>query len=109
MRSTASRSCAPQSQRWLPNTSPVRHSLCGRTSGAGPRRPDVTAAARSPSPKARCSWPSTSPSKLNTRAAVAYPSANRRGTDTWVRIVAVGSGSGIGLLGQSVRNRGESA
>ena len=72
-------------------------------------QPDVTAAARSPSPKARCSRPSTSPSKVNTRAGVAYPSANRRGTDTWVRIVAVGSGSGIGLLGQSVRNRGESA
>ena len=33
MRSTASRSCAPQSQRWLPKTSPVRHSLCGRISG----------------------------------------------------------------------------
>ena len=56
----------------------------------------MTAAARSPSPKARCSWPSTSPSKLNTRAVVAYPSANRRGTGTWVRIVAVGSGGDIG-------------
>ena len=47
MRSTASRSCAPQSQRWLPNTSPVRHSLCGRTSGADPGSLAVTAAARS--------------------------------------------------------------
>ena len=59
IRSTASRSCGPQSQRWLPNTSPVRHSLCGRTSGA--RRPRRSA--RSPRPSARCSRPSTSPSK----------------------------------------------
>jgi hypothetical protein len=50
---------------------------------------------------------STSPLKLNTRAAVAYPSANRRGSDTWARIVAVGSG--MDRLGQSVWNRGESA
>jgi len=42
------------------------------------------------------------PSKLNTRAVVAYPSANRRGTGTWVRIVAVGSGNGIDPLGQPV-------
>ena len=63
MRSTASRSCGPQSQRWLPNTSPVRHSLCGRTSGGGPPAPDAPAAARSPEPRARCSRPSTSPSK----------------------------------------------
>ena len=37
MRSTASRICGPQSHRWLPKTSPVRHSLCGRTSGGRPR------------------------------------------------------------------------
>ena len=62
----------------------------------------MTAAARSPSPKARFSWPPTSPSKVNTRVAVSYPSANRRGTDTSVRIVAAGSGSRIYLLDQSV-------
>ena len=77
------------------------------TARIGSPAPDVRVAAQSPSPKARFSRPSTSPSKLNTRAAVVYPSANRSGTDTSLRIVAVGSG--IDLLGQSVRNRGESA
>jgi len=32
MRASARSSCGPQSQRRLPNTSPVRHSLCTRTS-----------------------------------------------------------------------------
>src|SRR5581483_4338375 len=92
IRSTASRSCGPQSQRWLPNTSPVRHSLCGRISGtASP----AGAPAQSPSANARCSRPSTSPSKLTTRAVVAYPSANRRGRSTCVRIVAVGGRNAI--------------
>src|SRR2546427_7705446 len=91
MRSTASRSCAPQSHRWLPNTSPVRHSLWARISGtARCRSPAWRGAARSPSAKARCSPSSTSPSKLNTWAPVAYPSANRRGSATCVRIVALG-------------------
>ncbi len=36
MRSTDSRSCGPQSQRAEPNTSPVRHSECIRTSGVRP-------------------------------------------------------------------------
>src|SRR6185437_8747081 len=105
MRSTASRSCAPQSHRWLPNTSPVRHSLWGRTSGTDALSADVTPAARSPSAKARCSWPSTSPSKLNTRAAVAKPSANRSGTDTWVRMVAAGS-RGIRAASAGLKARG---
>ena len=37
------------------------------------------------------------------------PVGEPQGHGTWVRIVAVGSGSGIGRLAQSVRNRGESA
>src|SRR3954452_9302003 len=92
IRSTASRSCGPQSQRWLPSASPVRHSLCGRTSGTGPRSASgVKGTARSPRPSAMFSRPSASPSKLKTRAGVANPSAKRRGTLTWVRIVATGS------------------
>src|SRR5215218_2718670 len=98
MRSTASRSCGPQSQRWLPNTSPVRHSLCGRTSGAPRPAPRGRSPARSPSANVRCSRPSMRPSKLNTRASVTYPSANRRGTETRVRIVAGGSRSRIVLF-----------
>src|SRR5690348_13941516 len=60
---------------------------------------EVRGAARSPRPKAMCSWPSTSPSKLKTLAVVVYPSPKRSGTGTWVRIVAVGNdGGGIGGL-----------
>ena len=72
---------APQSQRWLPKTSPVRHSLCGRTSGGGAARRSGGASARSPSPRARCSRPSTSPSKVNTAGvggvAVGEPQRHR--------------------------------
>ena len=64
---------------------------------------------RSPSAKARCSRPSTSPSKLKTRAFVAYPSANRRGSSTCVRIVAVGGRSVIRCLAQPSSNRDERA
>jgi len=56
--------------------------------------------------------PPKSPQATSTSAANAAVSKSRKATpvsDTWVRIVAVGGGSGIGLLGQSVRNRGESA
>ena len=107
MRSTASRSCGPQSQRWLPKTSPVRHSLCGRTSGgSSPRCGGTDLPDRSPSPRARCSRPSTRPSKVNTRAVVAYPSANRSGTVTWVRIVAAGSACGSIGSRQSVPEPG---
>src|SRR6185437_12165746 len=91
MRSTASRSCAPQSHRWLPNTSPVRHSLWGRTSGL-PRLPaEATADARSPKPNATCSRPSRRPSKVKTRARVEYPSEKRSGASTCVRVVARGT------------------
>src|SRR5436309_3284745 len=90
MRWTASRSCAPQSQRSLPKTSPVRHSLCGRTSATEPSSQERIGPALSPSPKARWSWSSTRPSKLKTRAFALYPSVKRRGSVTCVRIVAIG-------------------
>ena len=53
------------------STSPVRHSLCSRTRG-GSSSGETTGRTRSPSPRARCSRPSTSPSKVNTRASAAY-------------------------------------
>jgi hypothetical protein len=80
-----------------------------RTSGTAALSLEWTGAARSPSPNARFSRPSTRPSKLNTRARVVNPSASSRGTDTWVRIVAQGNGGGIDSLRQSVTKRGESA
>src|SRR5579859_917574 len=99
MRSTASRSWGPQSQRWLPNTSPVRHSLCGRTSGTALRgRGADGAAPKEPSPNARCSRPSTRPWNVYTRAVVAYPSGNSSGTVTWVRTFAARIASSMGLL-----------
>ena len=45
---------------------------------------------------------------MNTRAVVAYPSANRSGTVSWVRIVAAGGGRGgirHVLVSPSTRNR----
>ena len=78
-------------------------------SGADPGSLAVTAAARSPRPKARCSRPSTSPSKREHAGGRGVPVGEPQRHDTWVRIVAVGSGSGIGLLAQSVLNRDESA
>ena len=47
-RSSAASSCAPQSQRSEPNTSPVRHSECTRTS-------TLSCPATSPRTNARCS------------------------------------------------------
>src|SRR3954471_16823005 len=81
MRSTASRSWGPQSQRAEPKTSPVRHSECIRTSG-------TPAGAGSPRTRARCSRPSVRPWKVTASAVTAYPSAKRSGMRTRVRSVA---------------------
>ena len=81
-------------------------------SGGG-RRAGPDEVTRSPSPRARCSRPSTSPSKVSTRATVSYPSAKRSGTMTSVRIVAAGGRSVISppLPGRPARTvaRGRSA
>ena len=54
-----------------PKTSPVRHSLCGRTRGASPPRRSARAPAASRRGRAaRCSLPSVSPSKVKTSAVV---------------------------------------
>jgi hypothetical protein len=88
MRSTAWRSCDP-----------VEALAGGRTTGALRRPPDDTAQAGSSSLKARFSWLSTSPSKLDSRTAAAWL-VGALGADTWVWIVAGSSGVGIGLHGQ---------
>ena len=90
MRSTASRSCAPQSQRWLPNTSPVRHSLCGRISGGGPASPGRRRWPARPARRRGAPGRRRGRRSCGHRASAAYPSANRSGIGTWVRIVAVG-------------------
>ena len=51
MMRSASWSCGPQSHFSEPNTSPVRHSLCSRTSGGLPPN--------APTTSATCSWPSS--------------------------------------------------
>ncbi len=63
------------------------------------------------SANARCSRPSTSPSKLNTRASAVYPSANCRGSSTWVRIVAARGRMAVGssLIAPGTSTRGHSA
>ena len=50
--SSASSSCGPQSQRSEPNTSPVRHSECTRTSTGSP--PVSSPGRRTPARRARC-------------------------------------------------------
>ena len=106
MRSTASRSCGPQSHRWLPRTSPVRHSLCSRTSGT--RRPDRRAAvarARARGARAR----RRDPSKVKTRASASKPSSSRSGSPTWPRTVAGAIVTAVAPHGHARRTAADSA
>ena len=73
MRSSARSSCVPQSQRIEPNTSPVRHSECTRTS-------TFSLPATSPRTNAMCSVPSSSDS--NTCAAKSPCLVGMRASET---------------------------
>jgi hypothetical protein len=67
------RSCGPQSHLRLPNTSPVRHSLCSRTSGGLPPG--------APTSSATCSLPSSRPRKATICVSGSPRAAARPGDD----------------------------
>ena len=84
IRSTASRNCGPQSQRSLPNTSPVRHSLCGRTRGARAAGGRLVSAALPVAERQRHVLLAVDEAveRVIARAIVAKPSGERSGQST---------------------------
>ena len=65
MMCSAAFSCGPQSHFSDPNTSPVRHSLCSRTSGGFPPNAPISSAT--------CSWPSSDAGRRRSASAACRP------------------------------------